>query len=98
MLRKNYSKTGRACRVTFDLKPDANAGDVSLCGEFNDWRPDEHRMIRRRDGRFSTTLALNPGKQYRFKYLVDGRRWENDQGADRYEQNDFGTEDSIVTV
>jgi 1,4-alpha-glucan branching enzyme len=96
MLRKNYSKTGTTCRVTFDLPGDVDAGSASLCGEFNDWDPSSHPMIQRKDGRFSTTVSLQVGQAYRFRYLLDGERWENDWAADGYALNAFGVEDSLV--
>ena len=98
MVRKHYSKTGRSCRVTFDLPAEVNAMKVSLCGEFNGWSPTAHTMKPRKDGRFSTTVSLETGRDYRFKYLLDGTRWENDWAADGYALNDFGTEDSLVKV
>jgi hypothetical protein len=55
-------------------------------------------MQQRKDGRFSTTISLKAGQTYRFKYYLDGERWENDWGADGYLANDFGTDDSLVKV
>jgi 1,4-alpha-glucan branching enzyme len=98
MLRKNYSKTGASCRVTFDLPPGVNAEAASLCGEFNDWSPTAHPMGHRKDGRFSTTISLQVGETYRFRYLLDGERWENDWGADGYMPNPFGDEDSLIKL
>ena len=98
MLRKGYSKTGRACRVTFDLPVDVGTKKVSLCGEFNAWNPSAHPMKHRKDGRFSTTIFLPAGKSYRFRYLLDGKRWENDWSADGYVPNEFGTEDSLIDL
>jgi 1,4-alpha-glucan branching enzyme len=98
MLRKNYSKTGASCRVTFDLPPGVNAETASLCGEFNDWSSTVHPMSHRRDGRFSTTISLQAGETYRFRYLLDGERWENDWGADGYMPNPFGGEDSLLKL
>ncbi len=31
-----------------------------------------------KNGDFSATLSLEAGKSYRFRYLLDGKRWEND--------------------
>ena len=98
MLRKTYSKKGNSCRVTFDLHADGNTKTVSLCSEFNDWNPSVHPMKRRKDGRFSTTISLESGLDYRFKYLLDSQRWENDWNADSYVPNCFGTDDSLVKV
>jgi hypothetical protein len=41
---------------------------------------------------------LETGREYRFKYLIDGKRWENDWHADRYEPNIYGTDDSVVVI
>ena len=98
MLRKNYSKTGASCRVTFDLPPGVNAEAASLCGEFNTWSPTAPPMGHRKDGRFSTTISLQVGETYRFRYLLDGERWENDWGADGYMPNPFGDEDSLIKL
>lgn len=97
MLSKAYSKTGKSCRVTFSLKG-VEAGDVHLCGEFNGWDRTELPLIRRKDGRFSRSVQLDSGRRYRFRYLLDGRRWVNDTGADAFVANPFGTEDSVLEV
>jgi len=55
-------------------------------------------MKQLKDGSFSTTLSLTPGNSYRFRYLLDEERWENDWDADLYLPNEFGSEDSVVTV
>jgi len=97
-MKKSYTKTGRSCRVTFELPPQVDANTMALCGEFNEWDAAKHPMKRRKDGSFSTTISLKPGNEYRFRYLVDGERWENDWEADRYVSNEFGTEDSVIAV
>ena len=98
MIKKAYTKTRRSCRVTFNLPPEVNVGTVSLCGDFNAWSPADHYMKRRKDGRLSTTISLQAGRAYQFKYLLDGQRWENDPAADGYVPNDYGSEDSLVKV
>jgi len=98
MLKKNYSKTGGSCRVTFELPREVDASTVSLCGEFNEWEPSVHPMKRRKQGGFSTRISLQSGRTYRFRYLLDGRRWENDWAADGYVLNSFGTEDSLLKL
>jgi 1,4-alpha-glucan branching enzyme len=98
MLKKSLSKTGKFCRVTFDFLPPDGAITVALCGEFNDWNPEANQMAQRKDGRFSATVSLETGKSYRFKFLIDGKIWESDPAADGFRLNEFGTEDSIVSV
>jgi 1,4-alpha-glucan branching enzyme len=98
MPKKEYTKTGRSCRVTFDLPAKVNAQSACLCGEFNDWDQSSHPMKRAKDGSFSLTISLKPGRQYRYRYLLDGERWENDWAADSYAPNALGSEDSVVTI
>ena len=97
-MKKTYSKTGTSCRVTFELPAEVGAKTVALCGEFNSWDKSKHALKRRIDGSFSTTISLKPGSEYRYRYWVDGDRWENDWAADKYVPNEFGTEDSVVVV
>lgn len=98
MLKKSYSKTGEKCRVTFKLPADVEAKKVTLVGEFNDWDTSATPMKKLKDGSFSATLSLESGNVYRFRYLLDGVRWENDWEPDAYAPNTFGTEDSIVEL
>ncbi len=98
MIKKEYSKTGRSCKVTLELPPEINAQSASVCGEFNEWVQDALPMKRRKDGSFTVTFSLKPGQQYRFRYLLDGTRWENDWTADAYLPNQYGGDDSVLTV
>ena len=98
MLKKTFSKTGKTCRVTFTVPSKISAQEVHLCGEFNDWNETSHPLQRRKDGRFSTTLTLERGRSYRFRYLLDNERWENDFAADAYVPNEFGSDDSVVEL
>jgi len=71
---------------------------VHLCGEFNEWNHAEHPLTQRKDGRFSRSISLRAGRAYRFRYLLDRERWQNDGAADAYAANPFGSEDSILEV
>ena len=97
-MKKTYTKTGRSCRVTFQLPAEVGAAAAVLCGEFNEWDRSKHPMKLRKDGTLSATVSLAPGREYRYRFLVDGKRWENDWEADGYVGNVFGTEDSVVQV
>ena len=44
------------------------------------------------------TVSLDAGRAYRFRYLLDGQRWDNDWAADAYQPNDFGGDDSVVDL
>ncbi len=98
MIKKSYSKTGRSCRVTFEIPPEVRAQKAHLCGTFNDWDRASHRMTRLKDGGFSLTISLKPGQEYAFRYLLDNQRWENDAAADAQQPNPFGGNNSVVRV
>jgi 1,4-alpha-glucan branching enzyme len=97
-MKKTYSKKGSSCRVTFEVPAEIGAKSAVLCGDFNGWDPSKNPMNIRKDGRFSLTVSLKPGADYRFRYLLDGKRWENDWAADSYLPNQFGTDDSVISV
>ena len=98
MVKKIYSKTGRSCRVTFGLRPEGNTETASLCGDFTEWEKEAHPLKRRKDGRFSATISLKPNASYRYRYLLDGERWENDGAVDDLVDNPYGSQDSVVEV
>ena len=85
-------------QVTFEVDAAVRADRANLCGEFNSWATDAHPMERKPDGGFEVTLSLEPGRAYRFRYLLDGERWENDWAADAYAPNEFGGDDSVIDL
>ena len=98
MLKKSYSKTGTSCRVTFKLPADVEAETAVLCGDFNDWDKSTHPMKQLKDGSYSVTISVSAPQTYRFRYLLDGERWENDWEADGYAPNQHGSDDSLLKV
>ena len=98
MLRKNYSKTGKVCRVTFKYSNPENAEHAVLAGEFNEWSTQEAAMKKLKNGSFSLTLSLPAGSSYPFRYVLNNSTWVNDEAAERYEPNDYGEDNSIVVV
>ncbi|MCP3964129.1 MAG: glycoside hydrolase [bacterium] len=98
MLKKNYTKTGGSCRVTFKVPAETEAEKVFLLGEFNAWDAEQHPLVKRKDGSHSLTVSLPAGTDYRFRYLADGEHWLNDESPDRLEYNRFGSRDCVITV
>jgi len=96
---KEYLQTD-SCRITFRLSKDAagSADKVTIVGDFNNWDAEASPMRKLRDGRFEITLELPVGREYRFRYIIDGCRWENDWCADGYKPNIYGCGDSVVIV
>ena len=98
MIRKSYYNDGNACRVTFRFEPDSETvSSVNLVSEVDDWDTVARPMTRRKDGSFSTSVTMRPGR-YRFRYLVDGQRWVNDHNADDFVDNGHGDVDGVVDV
>ena len=96
-----YLKSRPVGKVTFRLPGEAApaAGGVNLVGEFNGWNESATPMQLLRDGSYKATLDLDCGRNYRFRYLIDGETWENDWAAHRYAPTAFaGVEDSVVEV
>ena len=94
---KSRGAKGRAS-VTFTLDPGVGAQTAVVCGEWNDWSAGADIMHRDAEGGFSVTVDLKAGRAYRFRYLIDGQRWDNDWAADAYVRNDFGGDDSVVDL
>ena len=63
--------------MTFDLPAAVVADEIALCGDFNDWSISATRLKRNKAGVWSVILPLKTGRQYRFRFLLDGRHWEN---------------------
>ncbi|MEW6602525.1 MAG: isoamylase early set domain-containing protein [Nitrospirota bacterium] len=98
--KKQYMKSTPVCRVTFRLPKAAapDAGTVSVVGEFNNWNMTEHIMKRLKNGDFTATVELPCNREFRFRYLIDSCRWENDWSADKYLPNEYGSDDSVIVV
>jgi hypothetical protein len=97
MLKKRRFKKENVVKVTFVLPPQVEAGKVALAGEFTDWEPSQP-LRRQKDGTWRTTVDLEPGREYQFRYVVDGERWINDPEADRYAPNPHGEQNSVVVT
>lgn len=97
-MKKAYTHNGKYCKVTFEMPKDVAAESIAVCGDFNDWQQDKHILVKRKDGRFSISVSLKAGAEYRFRYLINGTRWENDWNAEKYLPNEYGTKDSVVVT
>ncbi|WP_314254616.1 isoamylase early set domain-containing protein [Streptomyces sp. DSM 40907] len=75
-LRKNSAK------VTFVLPADTPTAEVSVVGDFNDWRPGVHALTPRKDGNRAVTVELPKDSTHSFRYLAAGDYWFNDDTAD----------------
>ncbi|MBQ7159177.1 MAG: isoamylase early set domain-containing protein [Treponema sp.] len=99
-LKKTFSADGKKCKVVFTVKKEAAQGakSISIAGDFNSWSSTETPLKKAKDGSFSTELELDAGKEYQFRYLLDGSRWDNDWEADKYIPAPFSSTDNSVVV
>ena len=100
-LKKKPLKSKPVCKVTFTLDKEQarDAATVHLVGEFNDWDIQAAPLRRQKDGSFTVTLDLDTGREYQFRYLINGEIWISDPEADKYAFSPFGDcENSVVLV
>ena len=99
-LKKSFSKDGTKCTVTFTVLPEAARGaeTINIAGDFNDWSSTKTSLKKAKDGSFSVKLELECNKEYQFRYLIDGTRWENDWKADKYIPAPYSNADNSVVV
>jgi hypothetical protein len=84
--------------VTFTLPPQVQADTVALCGDFDEWSADSIMLERDSHDYWRVTIPLERGHTYRYRYLLDGERWENSWQADGYVRNSYGSDDSVICV
>ncbi len=97
MIRKKPVTNSKKVAVTFEMPSEAASHSLCLVGDFNDWDQNATSMKRLKDGGWSTTLRLDGGK-YRFRYLADGKKWENDPAADAYEPTGMGSDNCVLIL
>jgi len=99
-VRKQYLKTKPLCKVTFSMSKEKfnQAEDIKLIGEFNQWDIGCQPMKKQKNGKFSQTVDLEPGKEYQYRLLINGNEWLNDPEAEKYVPNEFASENSVVVI
>lgn len=80
---------------TFRLKGYPAAQKVFLAGDFNNWNPSLYAMKKVGD-EWLLPVHLSVGKHL-YKFVVDGQ-WIKDPGNKLWEQNEYGTGNSIVWI
>ncbi|KAF0198555.1 MAG: isoamylase N-terminal domain-containing protein [Bacteroidetes bacterium] len=100
-IKKQFLKSKPVCKVSFKLTKDQvnNAGKVNVVGDFNQWNETSDELKPLKDGSFSQTLELESGREYQFRYLIDGTTWMNDEEADRYVNSGLGdSHNAVITL
>jgi hypothetical protein len=75
-----------------------SATSVTLVGDFNDWDTRALPLERASaDGLWSVTVPL-PAGRHEYQFVVDGTEWKQDPAAELAVEDDFGLQNSVVTV
>lgn len=82
--------------VTFSYF-NSDAFSVSLTGEFNQWSINSHLMDRNKDGVWTITTTLKPGR-YQYQFNVNGIYWKHDPANTNRLVDSYGGIKSIVVV
>ena len=97
MIRKIPSPLANCVRVIFELPACLWADRIFLVGDFNNWDMAITPFAQGRDGIWQAVMDLPVGRDYEFRYLVDGM-WQTDLHADGWTANAFGSQNSIVSA
>ncbi|MFH1153599.1 MAG: isoamylase early set domain-containing protein [Pseudomonadota bacterium] len=99
-VKKKYLKSKPECKTTFILSKEAagNAEYVNIVGDFNNWDRAASPMKRLKNGSFTIDINLACGREYQYRFLMDGITWENDWAADSYIPSPMDACDNSVVV
>lgn len=95
MAKMNSKEKIKRKSWTFSLEA-AEAKEVFLTGDFNNWSPGKLAMRRDENGMWNKRVMLSPGN-HEYKFLVDGQ-WKEDPRNNRRCPNCFGSYNSIVSL
>ena len=93
-LRPPRLEAGRLSFVFVNIEADT----VHLAGDFNDWNLQTNPMEQILDGLWRVDVeAPGPGR-YRYKFLINGKKWMEDPANLFKQPNVYGGFDSILTI
>lgn len=95
MIRKR-KVSEHTVEVTFILSSPVDGESVSVVGDFNEWRPGEIFFDQKADNTFSAVATLPAGRTYVFRYLTEQGRWFDEEAADGFQPNDYGTGNCLL--
>ncbi|HXF94286.1 MAG TPA: isoamylase early set domain-containing protein [Nitrospiraceae bacterium] len=75
-----------------------SARSVAVAGDFNGWSPTTHPLKPAGcDGVWSGVVAIPEG-EYRFMYVIDGKRWLTPPEAEDFVRDGFGNLNGVLVV
>lgn len=97
MIKRQTTKDNKV-KVTFALPAEDAAVPVSVVGEFNNWDPSKGKLAKRANGTFSTSVTLDEGKNYQFRYYNADGKWFNDKEADGFVRSEHGSQNCLLQL
>lgn len=99
-IKKQYLKRKPICKVTFRIPAGVGKSlkTAKVLGEFNNWSFNSNPMKRLKNGAFTTTIDLENGREYQFRYLLDENHWENETEADNFVPSPYGDSNNSVII
>ena len=100
-IRKQYHKSKPVCKVTFRIPEEMGntARSAHVVSEFNNWNFFSNPLKKLKNGAFTTTLDLEKGKEYQFRYFLDKNTWKNESDADKSVPTPYGdSENSVIVI
>ena len=89
-------------KITFTLPAEVVADATSglLLGDFNNWDDSKAPSLKKqKDGSLKTTVTLEGGRSYQYRYLLNDGRWVNDYNAETYVHDwRYGVDNCLITV
>lgn len=98
MIYKRRSPNAGKVIVTFQIPGTIWAERINLLGDFNDWDAESLPFQQNREGDWQIELELEIGREYHFRYLLDGEHWRDDWHANGHVPNPHGGYDSVITT
>ncbi len=89
-MKKEVVKNEAAYHVSFNYNvvPEHPVESVIVLGDFNEWSLEDGYVLKEnKKGDFEGKFKIPAGRDYHFRYLVNGNRWANEKDADRFESS-----------
>jgi 1,4-alpha-glucan branching enzyme len=97
MISCDIHPDGQRVIVTFTVTdPERAEQRVHVVGDFNDWDPEATPLLTSA-GTHAGSVALFPGRRYRFRYLSSHDGWFNDDTG-WFEFNEFGQKNCVLDL
>lgn len=100
-MKKQVSKAvaNEPQEVTFKISAELLGGakKASIAGEFNNWDAKKN-PFKITKGVGSVTITLEKGREYQYRFVINGEAWVNDPSATKQVDNGLGEQNSVICL